>query len=79
MRASKLSVDKTKKDSQRGPAFAKGGKRHMVGPQSAGPDKPGNTGKDQSPAPGARFTRGGGKSKVPDRSLSAKAGRTGVR
>jgi hypothetical protein len=31
----------------------------MFGQQAAGPDKPGNTGKDTSGAPGAKFAKGG--------------------
>lgn len=42
--------------------FAEGGSgptNKMFKPQAAGPDKPGNTGKDQTPAPGATFASGG--------------------
>jgi hypothetical protein len=59
MRGNKLHVDQTKKDRQRGAALAKGGKVHMVKPQAAGPDKPGHTGKVETPAPGAKAAKGG--------------------
>lgn len=39
--------------------FAKGGNTHMFGPQAAGSDKPGTTGKDQQSAPGDKFASGG--------------------
>jgi hypothetical protein len=80
MRGNKLHVDQTKKDSQRGAALAKGGKAHMVKPQAAGPDKPGNTGKDQSAAPGARAAKGGTtKMAAFTPARPAKSGRTGAR
>jgi hypothetical protein len=59
MRGNKLHVDRTKKDTQRGATLAKGGTTKMFGKQAAGPDKPGNTGKDQSRAPGAKAAKGG--------------------
>ena len=52
MRGNKLHVDRTKKDTQRDAALAKGGRAKMFGKQAAGPDRPGNTGRDQSAAPG---------------------------
>ena len=56
----KLSVDRTKRDVQRGAAFAKGGRKGgMVKPQAAGAARPGSTGKDQTAAPGTKFARGG--------------------
>jgi hypothetical protein len=55
----KLSVNTTKKEAQHNVEFAEGGDNHMFGKQSAGPDKPGNTGKDQSAAPGPKFAAGG--------------------
>ena len=54
-----LSVNKTKKEGQHNVEFAEGGDDHMFGKQAAGPDKPGNTGKDTSAAPGAKFAKGG--------------------
>jgi len=59
MRANKLSVNSTKKEAQHNVTFAEGGNTHMFGKQAAGPDKPGNTGKDQSGAPGPKFAEGG--------------------
>jgi hypothetical protein len=80
MRGNKLHVDQTKKDRQGGAVFAKGGKAHMVKPQAAGPDKPGNTGKDQTPAPGARAAKGGTTRMVAfTPAKSARPGRTGAR
>jgi hypothetical protein len=52
----------------------------MFGPQAAGPDKPGDTGKDQSSAPGAKFASGGsGKMFGFNPSVPATAGQTGAR
>ena len=72
------SVDKSKKESQHKTTFAKGGKTRMFGKQTAGSDKPGNTGKDPSPAPGARFAKGGKKTAVGGVSRPARAGCTGT-
>jgi len=60
--------------------FAEGGDTHMFGKQSAGPDKPGNTGKDPTAAPGPKYAAGGS-SKMFGFSPShpAKAGQTGAR
>jgi hypothetical protein len=59
MRGNKLHVDQTKKDTQHAARLAKGGTTKMFGKQAAGPDKPGNTGKDQTSAPGAKAAKGG--------------------
>jgi hypothetical protein len=59
MRANKLSVNATKKEAQHDVEFAEGGDTHMFGKQAAGPDKPGNTGKDQVAAPGPKYAAGG--------------------
>jgi hypothetical protein len=80
MRGNKLHVDQTKKDTQRGAAFAKGGKAHMVKPQAAGPDKPGHTGKVETAAPGARAAKGGTVRMAPfTPARPAKPGRTSAR
>lgn len=50
---------KSKKEGEHDVTFAEGGDTHMFGPQSAGADKPGNTGKDQTKAPGPKFAAGG--------------------
>jgi hypothetical protein len=50
---------RTKEHVERNVEFAEGGDTPMFGKQAAGPDKPGNTGKDQSGAPGAKFAKGG--------------------
>lgn len=47
------------KEAQHDVTFAEGGDQHMFGQQAAGPDTPGNTGKDQKGAPGAKFAAGG--------------------
>ena len=47
------------KEAQHNVTFAEGGDAHMFGKQSAGPDKPGNTGKDPTGAPGPKFASGG--------------------
>ena len=59
MHPNDLSVNKTKKEGQHDVTFAEGGDTHMFSQQAAGPDKPGNTGKDQSSAPGNKFAEGG--------------------
>jgi hypothetical protein len=59
--------------------FGKGGSARMFKQQAARPAKAGQTGRNESVAPGAKAAKGGPKSKVPDRVLSAKGGRTGVR
>ena len=72
------SVNRSKKESQREAAFAKGGKTKMFKQQAAGPDRPGNTEKDQSAAPGAKFARGGKKVAVGGVARPARAGSTGT-
>ena len=76
-----LSVNKTKKEGQHDVTFAEGGDGHMFGPQAAGPDKPGNTGKDPTGAPGPKFAAGGSSNKMFDfhPSVPATAGQTGAR
>jgi hypothetical protein len=59
MRANKLSVNATKKEAQHDVEFAEGGDTPMFSKQAAGPDKPGNTGKDQAAAPGPKYAAGG--------------------
>ena len=62
MRATHQSVNKSKKEHQTEREFAKGGGHpRMFKKQAAGPDKPGNTGKDQTAAPGKRAAAGGPK------------------
>jgi len=61
---------------KRAAALAKGGITSMFGKQAAGPDKPGNTGKDQSAAPGAKSAR---RHDEDGRTRQAKPGRTGAR
>jgi hypothetical protein len=80
MRGSRSSVDKSKRQSERGAAFAKAGRAKMFGPQSAGSDAPGRTGKVQTPAPGARSARGSAtKMAAFTPARQAKPGRTGAR
>ena len=67
---------KVKRSSMRGAAFAKGGKDHMFGQQAAGPDRPGNTGKDPSAAPGKRAGSGGPETQGHTVSKPAVPGRT---
>jgi len=71
---------KSKQESMHNVEFAEGGDGHMFGQQAAGPDKPGNTGKDQSGAPGPKFAAGGN-TKMFDfhPSVPATAGQTGAR
>jgi hypothetical protein len=73
-------AEKSKVESEKNVEFAKGGDTHMFGEQAATPDKPGNTGKDQSSAPGAKFASGGsGKMFGFNPSVPATAGQTGAR
>lgn len=68
------------KEAQHNVEFAEGGDTHMFGKQSAGPDKPGNTGKDQSGAPGPKFAAGGSNKMFGYHgSQAATAGQTGAR
>jgi hypothetical protein len=71
----------TERSTQHTAALAKGGgKGRMFGPQSAGPDAPGRTGKVETPAPGARSARGGTtKMAAFTPARPAKPGRTGAR
>jgi hypothetical protein len=59
--------------------FGKGGSARMFKQQAAGPAKRGITGKAQSPAPGAKAAKGGGKTELSGRAMPAKRGATGVR
>ena len=68
------------KESEKDVTFAEGGDTPMFGPQAAGPDKPGNTGKDTSSAPGPKFAKGGsGKMFGYAASQEQQAGRTSQR
>jgi hypothetical protein len=71
---------KTKTETSHDVTFAEGGDTHMFSQQAAGPDKPGNTGKDQSGAPGPKYAAGG-KNKMFGfaGSQPATAGQTGAR
>lgn len=80
MRPNKLNVNTTKKESQHDVEFAEGGNTPMFGEQAAGPDRPGNTGKDPTAAPGPKFAAGGSSRMFGfSPSLPAKAGITGAR
>lgn len=68
------------KEAQHNVDFAEGGDTHMFGQQAAGPDKPGNTGKDSSGAPGAKFASGGSNKMFGfNPSVPQEGGRTGPR
>ncbi|HEX6826827.1 MAG TPA: hypothetical protein VF077_10980 [Nitrospiraceae bacterium] len=54
-----MAGGKYKQESEKDVTFAEGGDTHMFSQQAAGPDKPGNTGKDTSSAPGAKYAEGG--------------------
>jgi len=71
-------MPKTKTSSQHQRQYARGGNTHMARPQSAGPQKPGGTA-HATKSTGGRSAKGGGHAPVPDRVLTAKGGRTGVR
>lgn len=71
---------KSKTESMHNVEFAEGGDTPMFGQQAAGPDKPGNTGKDTSAAPGAKFASGGSTKMFGFHgSVPATAGITGAR
>lgn len=71
---------KSKENVEHNVTFAKGGDTPMFGQQAAGPDKPGNTGKDTSSAPGPKYAAGGsGKMFGFAGSQPATAGQTGAR
>jgi hypothetical protein len=68
------------KESQHDVTFAEGGDTHMFGQQAAGPDKPGNTGKDPTAAPGPKYASGGSHKMFGfSPSVPATAGQTGAR
>lgn len=71
---------KTKENVETNVTFAEGGNTKMFGQQAAGPDKPGNTGKDQSGAPGPKYAAGGSTKMFGfNGAQAAKAGQTGAR
>lgn len=75
-----MVAPKSKVESSHDVEFAEGGDDHMFGPQVAGPDKPGNTGKDTGSAPGPKFAAGGkGKMFGYSPSVDQQSGRTGQR
>jgi hypothetical protein len=75
-----MVAPKKTKEAQHDETFAEGGDTAMFGKQAAGPDKPGNTGKDQSSAPGPKYAQGGkGKMFGFAGAQEAKPGQTGAR
>jgi hypothetical protein len=75
-----MAALKTKENVEHNVEFAKGGNTKMFGPQAAGPDRPGNTGKDSTSAPGPKYASGGShKMAGYSPSIPAKAGITGAR
>ena len=69
------------KEAEQDVTFAEGGDTPMFGKQSAGPDKPGNTGKDTTGAPGPKFAerRHGQDVRLYAARRPARPGRTGAR
>jgi hypothetical protein len=68
------------KEAQHDVTFAEGGNTKMFGEQAAGPDKPGNTGKDPTSAPGPKYAAGGSSKMYGySPSVPARAGITGAR
>jgi hypothetical protein len=67
-----------KPTAQRGATYARGGSTRMFKPQAAGPDRAGNTGKDQTAAPGAKGPTGGTARFTPSKAVPAKAGQVGT-
>lgn len=75
-----MVAPKTTKEAQHNVTFAEGGDDHMFGQQAAGPDKPGNTGKDPTSAPGPKYAAGGSTKMFGyNPAVPAKAGITGPR
>jgi hypothetical protein len=71
---------KSKQESEKNVTFAEGGDTPMFKQQAAGPDKAGNTGKDQSAAPGAKYAAGGSTKMFGfSPSVPATAGKTSAR
>jgi hypothetical protein len=81
MRGNKLSVNKTKKESQHDVEFAEGGDTKMFGEQAANEQDPAVTGHEvKGGAPGPKYAEGGkGKMFSYNPSIPAKAGITGPR
>jgi hypothetical protein len=73
-----MVTPRPKKSVQRGATYARGSSTRMFKPQAAGPDRPGNTGKDQSAAPGSKRAVGGSAKFGPSSAAAAKAGQTGT-
>jgi hypothetical protein len=68
------------KEAQHNVTFAEGGDTKMFGEQAAGPDKPGNTGKDPTSAPGPKYAAGGSSKMAGyNPSVPARAGITSAR
>lgn len=68
------------KEAQHDVTFAEGGDTKMFGKQAAGPDKPGNTGKDPTAAPGPKYAAGGSSKMAGyNPSVPARAGITSAR
>jgi len=71
---------KSKQESEHNVTFAEGGDTHMFGKQSASPDTPGNTGKTEKAAPGAKYAEGGSTKMFGFHgSVPASAGKTSAR
>jgi hypothetical protein len=80
MRGNRLSVNSTKKQSQRDVNMVKGGKTRMFGKQAANKQKPGTTAHDVSGgAPGPSPAAGGRKKFSYSESVPATGGITGPR
>ena len=75
-----MVAPKKVKEAEHDETFAEGGDTPMFKQQAAGPDKPGNTGKDQSKAPGPKYAEGGsGKMFGFQGSIPKEPGKTGAR
>jgi hypothetical protein len=72
----KPSVNQSKRDRQHDAAFAKAGNTKMHKPQAAGLAKSGQTGKAQTPAPGAKRASGGPRTTGYSLALPAVGGHT---
>ena len=73
-----MVAPKKVREAEHDVTFAEGGDTHMFGKQSASPDTPGNTGKTEKAAPGAKFAEGGKNKMHSYRASQAQSpGRTG--
>lgn len=79
MRGGRLTIDRSKRDTQHAASLAKGGNTRMLPKQAAGPAPRGHTAKSQPAPPGPKAARGGHVESKPRSAKPATPGRTGSR